>query len=327
MSQQIKVKTIAFFCAILVLMIIILYSGLQILESTNFTNGEKTEDSFVSKTITRDGIDYFPRQDITVMMVLGIDQFGPVQASGSYLNPGAADVVLLLIFDDKNESASVLCLNRDTMVDMPVLGIGGKQAGSVNAQLALSHTYGDGLTESCENTKKAVSDFLYGLRIDYYVSMNMDAVALLTDAVGGVTVNVTDDFSNVDPTITKGEIKLQGDQALTFVRTRKDVGNQMNLSRMERHKEFMQGFLSAFRENLSEGAGFAASLYDEISPYVVTDCSVTTITDLMDRYVDYEITEIVAPEGENVLGEEHYEFYADEDALDELILRLFYAEK
>ena len=59
---------------------------------------------------------------------------------------------------------------------------------------------------------------------NYYISMNMDAIAILNDAVGGVTVNVTDDFSAVDPSITKGEVTLKGDQALTFIQTRKDVG-------------------------------------------------------------------------------------------------------
>ena len=32
-------------------------------------------------------------------------------------------------------------------------------------------------------------------------------------------------------------------------------------------------------------------------------------------------------EGENKLGEEYYEFYADEEKLDALILQLFYAPK
>jgi hypothetical protein len=35
----------------------------------------------------------------------------------------------------------------------------------------------------------------------------------------------------------------------------------------------------------------------------------------------------VSPEGENVLGEKYYEFHVDEEKLDELIVRLFYAPK
>ena len=55
--------------------------------------------------------------------------------------------------------------------------------------------------------------------------------------------------------------------------------------------------------------------------------SVTVFSDMMTRYSDYEIVEIVSPEGENVLGEKYYEFHVDEEKLDELIVRLFYAPK
>lgn len=280
-----------------------------------------------TKTITRDGVDYFPRQDITVIMVLGIDEFGPVESSGSYNNPGAVDMITLLIFDDKANTCSALCLNRDTMLTMPVSGINGRAAGTYYGQLALSHTYGSGLEDSCENTKKTVSDFLYGIRIDYYVSMNMDAIGILNDAVGGVTVTVTEDFSAVDPTITEGELTLLGDQAINFVRTRGGVGDQLNVSRIERQKEYINGFLTALRNQYSSDSKIVIDAYEKAAPYMVTDCSGTTITNLVSRYVDFSLEEIYVPEGDNVQGEQYYEFYADEEKLDELILKLFYAPK
>ncbi len=320
-------KKIAFFVAVLLLAVTILYSGLRIWESTVSYSEQNGKTAFVSKTVTVDGVEYFPRQDITVLMLLGIDQFGPVQASESYKNPGAADVVVLLILNDQDQTVSVLCLNRDTMLEMPVLGVGGKQAGTAVAQLALSHSYGNGLQESCENTRKAVSDFLNGITIDHYVSMNMDAISIANDAVGGVVVNVEDDFSAVDESIQMGEYRLTGDEALTFVRTRKDVGSQLNLSRMERQQEYMRGFFAALQQRLSEDTGAAADLYEQVEPYVVTDCSTTVLLDLVDRCDEYDLVEIVSPEGENRLGEEYYEFYANEEKLQELVLRLFFAEK
>jgi hypothetical protein len=48
---------------------------------------------------------------------------------------------------------------------------------------------------------------------------------------------------------------------------------------------------------------------------------------MIDRYADYEIVEIVTPAGENVKGDEYYEFYVDAQQLDDLILRLFYEVK
>lgn len=326
MRKRKHAKEIAFAAIILILMLVMLYSGLRILESTVLHREQGTQ-AYVSKTITRDGVDYFPRQDVTIVMVLGIDQYGPVADSEAYSNRGAADMDMLLIFDEAKRQCNVLHLNRDTMLEMPVLGIGGRKAGTYFGQLALSHTYGSGLEDSCENTRQAISDFLYGVQIDYYVAMNMDAIAILNDAVGGVTVNVTDDFSLVDPTIGMGQVTLMGEQSINFVRTRKDVGDQLNISRIERQKAYLDGFVEAFRAKQEADSEFIVSAYEQVAPYLVTDCSVNAISGMIDRYGDYEINEVVTPEGENVMGEEYYEFYVDEEKLDALILRLFYAPK
>ena len=326
MSMRGVCKNVAFICVILILVLVMIYSGLQILESTVLSSPAEQEQR-PTKTITRDGVDYFPRQDITVYMLMGIDQLGPMESSGSYRNFGEADVITLLVMDHTNKSYQILCLNRDTMVSMPVLGIGGRPAGKFFGQLALSHTYGDGLEDSCENTRQTVSEFLYNIKIDQYVALNMDAISIVTDAVDGVTVTVTDDFSAVEPSLGKGEITLTGEQALTFVRSRTDVGNQLNLSRMERHKEYMRGLSAALNKKLDDSDSFALKLYDRLSDYMVTDCSANALSGLMNRCAEYELEQIVSLEGENVRGEEFYEFYPDEKAMDALILQMFYAPK
>ena len=324
MRKRRGAKETAYFSVILILVLVILFSGLQILESTVFSSQQGEETGPVSKKITRDGIDYFPRQDITVVMILGIDQYGPVEHSGSYNNRGASDMVALMIFDEKDQTYSVLGLNRDTMVEMPVLGIGGKVAGTQYAQLALSHTQGSGLEDSCENVRKTVSDLLYGLNIDYYISMNMDAIATLNDAAGGVTVNVTEDFSAVDPTIPMGKVTLNGQQAINYVRTRKDIGDQLNISRMERQEGYIKSLLKSMKNKLDNSSSFALSVHEKIAPYIVTDMSTTVFSNILQRYSDYEFTQIISPEGENVLSEEYYEFHLDEKKLDDLILQYFY---
>lgn len=326
MSKYKTAKNAVQFLIILILVLGLLFSGLRVLESTVLYRGAE-EPAVVSKTITRNGLDYYPRQDITVILAMGIDEQGPVVSSGSYRNTGEADAVVLLILDQADQTYSVLCLNRDTMLEMPVLGLSGKQAGNWYGQLALSHTYGEGLEDSCENTRTTVSDFLGGIRIDHYVALNMDAIGIVNDAVGGVTVTITDDFSQVDPTLAMGEVTLNASQALHYVQTRKDVGNQLNISRMERHKQYMQGLMDAMISQLEASDSFVVELYDQVDEYMVTDCSVNVISGLMERCADYSLKEIVSPSGKNVLGAEYYEFYADEEALDQLIVRLFYAEK
>ena len=78
---------------------------------------------------------------------------------------------------------------------------------------------------------------------------------------------------------------------------------------------------------MDESTTFSLTLYEQVAPYIVTDCSTTVLTSMIDRYADYEIVEIVTPAGENVKGDEYYEFYVDAQQLDDLILRLFYEVK
>lgn len=326
MEKRQNLKNAAYFAVILILVLVFLISGLRILESTVFSQ-DSTQETTGRKTIIRDGIEYFPRQDITVLLVMGIDMEGPVEDSGYHRNEGSADMVALMIFDEANKDCSILYLNRDTMLNMPVLGIDGRPAGTSFAQLALSHTYGNGLETSCENTRKTVSDFLYGIQIDYYISMHMDAISLLNDAVGGVTVHVTEDFSKVDPTIPMGKVTLRGKQAMNYVRTRKEVGDQLNISRIQRQKDYIEGFTEAFRNSTEADKNFLVKAYEQIAPYLVSDCSVNTVSGMLSRYEGYEIRRFVTPEGENVLGREYYEFHVDEEKLDQLILELFYRAK
>lgn len=318
-------RNIVFACVALVLIFAFVFSGLRILESAGFFYQDE-ETPVKSKTITKDGVDYFPRQDITVLMLLGIGKWGEVEPEEPN-QATAADMITLLIFDETAKKVDLLSLNRDTMVTMPQLDKTGKKSGAIEQQLCLSHVYGTGLEDSCENTRTAVSDFLWGIRIDHYVSITLDVISIMTDAVGGVTVNVTDDFSNLDPAIQMGVHTLRGQQAVTFVQARRALEDPLNLSRMNRHEEYLNKFLPAMRAKNEESDTFALRTYEKIAPYIVSDCSVNVLTGMMQRYTDYSIGEHVTPEGTNVLGESYYEFYADEENLEDLILRLFYREK
>ena len=329
MNRRHKKSSLSVLVGVLLLVIVLIGCGLRLMDSAAFLHNEQKPQQAVSerKTITVDGVDYYPRQDITVILAMGIDTEGEMVDSGSYNNDGEADVISLIIFDEVEENCTVLNLNRDSMVDMPVLGVDGRKAGTAYQQLALSHTYGSGLEDSCENTKATVSKLLNNIYIDYYFAANMDAIAIANDAVGGVTVNVTDDFSNMTDAIPMGQVTLKGKQATNFVRMRKEVGDQLNISRMERHKEYIDGFMQSLQAKRTEGDSFFYSMYADISPYIVTDLSANALSGMYSRYEGYELKDIISPKGENVRGENFMEFYLDEAALDKMILDVFYKEK
>ena len=321
MKQTIK-KTLSMFLR--TLLIIFTVTGCGSENDAAFSDNE-TESG--RKTITVNGTDYFPRQDITVVLLMGIDTTGEMVDSGSYNNDGESDVVALLVFNEESETFSVININRDAMVNMPVLGLGGKKAGTAYQQLALAHTYGTGLEDSCENTKETVSALINNVYIDYYVAVNMSAISIVNDAVGGVTVEITDDFSQKDEQLPLGEVTLMGDQAVNFIRLRKGVGDQLNISRMERHTEYINGFMESLNKKLDSGDSFIRNTYEKMSPYMCTDISVNSASTLFNKYKDYQLAEVITPKGENVRGEKFMEFYLDEEAFKEMVINVFYKEK
>mgnify|MGYP001718301415 FL=1 len=93
---------------------------------------------------------------------------------------------------------------------------------------------------SCQYMVDAVSNLFYGMPINGYVALNMNAVGMINDAVGGVTVTVPEDMTQVDPSFAEGAmVTLTGDQALKFTRYRDTEKDFSNNSRMERQKQYL----------------------------------------------------------------------------------------
>ena len=92
-------------------------------------------------------------------------------------------------------------------------------------------------------------------------------------------------------------------------------------------KQYIESFVTSFRDSLNGEESFILKTYETVAPYVLSDCSINTLSNMLSRYSAYTINRIVTPEGENILGDTYYEFYLDEEKLDPLILDLFYAPK
>ncbi len=277
--------------------------------------------------VNRDGVWYAPKENQETMLMIGLDKTEPIEASESYNNNAQADFLLLAIFDETEETTTILHINRDTMAEIPVLGVNGQLAGTVTGQLALSHTYGSGLQDSCMNTVNAVSDFLYGIKINHYVAMTMGAVPYINDLVGGVPVTVMDDFSGIDDSLVKGEtITLKGEQALHYVRNRAELEDSTNLNRMKRQQQYLTSMAKQV-EKLDDDFSISAQQVATIAKYIISDCSIDTLSRMAEQFVDYPLQEMQEIQGEAVQGEEFIEFYPDEEKLAEQVLELFYEVK
>lgn len=327
MKNGISVKKIVFIAAGFIILFAVTIGGLHIMESTIFNSEQEQNEPESSKTVEKEDKKYFPRQDITTILFIGVDSEGEVAEKDYNMGSGYSDAVVLMIFDETNKEINAIALNRDSMVEMPLLDENGKRKGSFFGQLTFAHSIGNGLEESCENTVWTVSDLLQGAEIDYYFSMNMDAISIINDAVGGVTVNITEDLSGAGLDVPLGEYTLKGDEAEKFVRARMYVGDGMNSSRMERQKEYVFKFMQALESKTEENSLFALEVYEGVSEYILTDCSLDTLSSLSEKFENYELKDIVTPEGEYVLGEKFYEFYIDEEDLENIVLKYLYALK
>ena len=272
---------------------------------------------------------YVEREQIETWLLMGVDKFdSQVEEQGSYRNNQQADFFLLVVVDHAAQTCTPIQINRDTMTQLRVLGMGGAHVGTVTGQLALAHTYGSGGSDSCRNTVEAVSNFLMGTTVDHYVSLTMDAVAVLNDTLGGVTVTVLDDFTGVDDTLKKGEtVTLKGQQALTYVRTRKEMADSSNLARQLRQQQYMGAFYQRFMQLTEQDEALFAKAMLQVSPYMVSDCTVEQLGNLLEAADSYQTREIITVAGEAVKGSEYMEFYADEQALTTLLLDVFYQKE
>ena len=270
------------------------------------------------------GTAYAKRENLETVLLLGVDKFEGETPEG-YVNNQQTDFLLLLVMDKENETCTPIQLNRDTMTQIQILGVTGEPAGTFTGQLALAHTYGSGEEDSCENTVLAVSNLLYGMEIDHYVSLTMDGVALLNDLVGGVTVEVLDDFSGIDDSLVQGEtVTLKGQQALTYVRSRGGLEDSSNLHRMERQRQYLAALQQQLKAAVQQEDGFTLDALLQLNEYMVSDCTVNQLSDLGDSLAIYQVSDILTTPGDAQEGEEFIEFTVDEAALQQLVMDVFY---
>ena len=270
------------------------------------------------------GTAYAKKENLETVLLLGVDKFEGETPEG-YINNQQADFLLLLVMDKQHETCTPIQLNRDTMTQIQILGVTGEPAGTFTGQLALAHTYGSGEEDSCENTVLAVENLLYGVGIDHYVSLTMDGVALLNDLVGGVTVEVLDDFSGIDDSLVQGEtVTLQGQQALTYVRSRGGMEDSSNLRRMERQRRYLSALQQQLKAAVQQEDGFTLDALLQLNEYMVSDCTVNQLSDLGDSLAAYQVSDILTTPGDAQEGEEFMEFTVDEAALQQLVMDVFY---
>ena len=162
----------------------------------------------------------FQKKDPFSVLVLGVDE-----RDG---DKGRSDTMIVMTVNPTLKSTKMVSIPRDTYSEIVGMGFEDK----------LNHAYAFG---GIEMSLASVEHFL-DIPIDYVVQVNMESFKGIIDAVGGVSVMNSLEFSIDKHTFPKGELTLDGEEALAYVRMRMD-DPRGDFGRQDRQKQVIQGIL------------------------------------------------------------------------------------
>lgn len=279
--------------------------------------------------ITYKGETYVPRGNLETYLIAGIDASGKVQNVKEYDGTGQCDVLVVIVRDRSTDKCQLLTIDRNTITAVKSLDDDGTYEATTDIQISLAHSMGLDQKVRAENTVDAVSNLLGGQKIDMYAMVNMSAIQVVNDMVGGVTVTIEDDFSERDPSLKKGEtVTLMGEHAENYVRGRMDVADGTNQNRMSRQNTYEEAFKPAFRSKCQEDSKFPLEVYHALEDYMTTNISAKKFSRLAILMSDEKEDTRLSIDGTYGLDELDWQtFTPDKDSLQEAILQLFYEKE
>lgn len=299
-------------------------------ESSIKENVDDTETVIAKGTLTLFGKKYDYFDEIKSYLLIGTDASGTGKADSEQYHGSMADFLLLAIFNKTENTYSFLQLDRDTITEVDLLQKDGSANASADIQLCTAHWYGGSESASSVNTVNAVSAMLGNLLIDGYYTLNMKEIPVLNHAIGGITVTLEDDFSNVDAAMQKGKtIQLNDSQAFHYVHDRYQVGDERNISRMKRQRNYMEEFFKKAVEKTKEEPAFGNRLYKRLKEIADTDITGRQVSAIMNWISAWQGTGIYIFEGKSEIGkilgdgEEHAEFYINKKSKIDVMTKLY----
>ena len=169
-----------------------------------------------------------------------------------------SDAIMVAQVSPDRKHLTVMSIMRDNWVE-----IQGQGEAKINAAVAF------GGLPLAVNT---VENFI-GARIDHVALIDFESFKGLTDAVGGVTVNNSQAFTtrHGDFDIPAGEVTLDGDQALGFVRERYAFSDG-DYQRARNQQAYLKGLMGKLlsKETLGDASKVTGS-FEALKPYLILD--------------------------------------------------------
>lgn len=202
------------------------------------------------------------------ILVLGI---GGVGHEGTNLT----DTIILLSIDPKTKRIGLLSIPRDLLVPIP--GYGYKKINNANSFGEEAFPGSGGLL-----AKKTVEDLL-GINVPYYIRVDFAGFRQLIDELGGVTIEVTKDFTDSSyptedfktQTVTfySGRQLMDGEKALQYVRSRHGGGGEgSDFARGKRQQKLLLGIRDkVLSRGMLVNPAKILRVYQTLSEHISTD--------------------------------------------------------
>lgn len=283
-------------------------------------------------TIEYQGEVYERDPSVKAILCIGVDSSGALEKKVTG-DGGQADGLFLVAHDVARDYVRILMIPRDTMTPITLTDLSGNILGKTDHHITLAYGYGDGRELSCEWTAEAVSELLYGLRIDGYLAMNTSMIPVLNDMVGGVTVTVDiEGMERRDPELVKGAtVTLQGKQADLFVRYRDiDIDNSA-ITRMSQQRQYMEHYFATVKQKAAKDDQLIIRLMNAIEADMITNMSKDQYMgiglDMINSSQMLSGDDILTIPGEAVTTDMFDEFHHDPEGTLQMVLELFYRKR
>lgn len=272
---------------------------------------------------------YDYNENILTFLCMGIDVDDVLSEQQQGWDSGQADALFLLVLNPDTKKMTIIAIDRNTMTDVDMYDRENNFLGTAQAQVNLAHGYGDGREGSAQNQVKAVSRLMYELPIHGYCAINLPAIYILNDTIGGVDVTILEDFTSEYFPFSPGEtVHLDGRLAYFYIRYRDvDVGESARM-RLGRQKQYLLAFVEKAKQEFAKDVTLPLRLFNAAAPSMVTDLTADEVVYLAVEAAGYTFSEddlIILPGFTDTSGE-FDEFYADQDALKQIIIDVFYTE-
>ncbi|MDL5155730.1 LCP family protein [Actinomycetospora termitidis] len=200
-------------------------------------------------------------------LLVGTDSRSPEATTGSdatapdfVFGAQRSDVIMLATIADDGKSASVVSIPRDSWVDIP-----GRGMNKINA------AYSFGGPTLLINTVEQLTR----VRVDHFAVIDFAGFQQMTDAAGGIDVNVGQQTERGGVVVPAGPQHLNGEQALVYVRERKSLA-EGDFDRVRRQQNALRALVSqALSAGTLSSPTTAYGLVDTVTQHVGVDDSLS----------------------------------------------------